>query len=70
MVPAGVPSLAQDKKQRDEMFQSNNFGICGVAKSQRKLAVTEITKWRNDDEFTTGKGKSQTHGYRKIPLTL
>ena len=37
---------------------------CGIAESQRKLAETKV-RWRNNDEFASGKGKSQTGDHRK-----
>ena len=35
--------------------------------SQRKLPKM---RWKDDNKFTSGKGKSQTCGHGKIPLTL
>ena len=42
--------------------------IYEIVESWRKLAETK-TRGR-DDEFTSGKGKSQTDGHRKILLTF
>ena len=42
---------------------------CRVSGLQRKLAKLK-TWWKNDDEFTSRKEKSQTRGHRKIPVYL